>query len=348
MEGVEFVSPGAALLGFFGLAGLLALLFWPGRGLVPRWLLSRWRTERVLLEDALKYLHNCEYGGRSCNIDGIAEGLGLSAERAEVLVGSLAGRGLCELSEGRLALTRAGRSYALRVLRRHRLWERYLADRTGLPAGEWHEEAERVEHTLTPAQVEVLAAQLGNPIYDPHGDPIPSVDGRVPPAEGVVLTKMGAGEVGVVVHLEDEPREVYERLVTGGLGPGMPVEVVGRDADAVQILAGGVEHELEPAAARSVTVRPGVAAGVGMRDLVPLTALGAGETGVVAGIVGSCQGPQRRRLLDLGVVPGTRVTAELFGVSGDPVAYRIRGALIALRREQADWIRVRSEAEEDS
>jgi DtxR family Mn-dependent transcriptional regulator len=54
----------------------------------------------------------------------------------------------------------------------------------------------------------------------------------------------------------------------------------------------------------------------------------------------NCRGAQRRRLLDLGVVPGTEIEAELPSASGDPVAYRIRGALIALRRQQAEWIEV--------
>ncbi len=65
-----------------------------------------------------------------------------------------------------------------------------------------------------------------------------------------------------------------------------------------------------------------------------------GETVVVTGISPACQGPQRRRLLDLGVVRGATVTPELVSTSRDPVAYRIRGALIALRRDQARWISV--------
>jgi DtxR family Mn-dependent transcriptional regulator len=71
-----------------------------------------------------------------------------------------------------------------------------------------------------------------------------------------------------------------------------------------------------------------------------------GEPVRVVAIAPACQGPQRRRLLDLGVVPGTTVTAELVSASGDPVAYRIRGALIALRREQASWIEVEDQPSE--
>jgi DtxR family Mn-dependent transcriptional regulator len=71
-----------------------------------------------------------------------------------------------------------------------------------------------------------------------------------------------------------------------------------------------------------------------LRDLRP------GEMGRVVEISPACQGSQRRRLLDLGVVKGTEIRAELASALGDPIAYRIRGALIALRREQAEWIRV--------
>ena len=71
-----------------------------------------------------------------------------------------------------------------------------------------------------------------------------------------------------------------------------------------------------------------------------LSALSPGESAAVVGIAPACQGPQRRRLLDLGLVPGTVVTAELRGALKDPVAYRVRGALIALRRQQAEWVRV--------
>jgi len=64
----------------------------------------------------------------------------------------------------------------------------------------------------------------------------------------------------------------------------------------------------------------------------------------VVGIAAGCRGPERRRLLDLGVIPGTVVAAEMRSPAGDPVAYRIRGALVALRREQADLIHIAREA----
>ena len=76
-----------------------------------------------------------------------------------------------------LQLSSEGRSYALRIIRIHRLWEKYLADETGVDEREWHHSAEEFEHKLTPTDADALAAQIGNPVFDPHGDPIPSTDG---------------------------------------------------------------------------------------------------------------------------------------------------------------------------
>jgi DtxR family Mn-dependent transcriptional regulator len=69
-----------------------------------------------------------------------------------------------------------------------------------------------------------------------------------------------------------------------------------------------------------------------------LSSLSVGEKGTVLGISKRCRGQQRRRLMDLGVVPGTEIEAEMKSIGGDPVAYRIRGASIALRKNQADKI----------
>jgi DtxR family Mn-dependent transcriptional regulator len=143
-----------------------------------------------------------------------------------------------------------------------------------------------------------------------------------------------------VVHLEDEPREIYDALIADGLAPGVRLAVVRRSDRAVTVSTSGREWDIDSVSARNITIRYlplGEKAEEARRTLkdVPM-----GETVSVAGISSSCQGTQRRRLLDLGVVPGTDVIPELRSAAGDPVAYRIRGALIGLRREQADWILV--------
>jgi DtxR family Mn-dependent transcriptional regulator len=239
-------------------------------------------------------------------------------------------------------LTAEGRSYALRVIRVHRLWERFLADRTGVAESQWHHQADRKEHHLTPEQVEHLSAELGHPVFDPHGDPIPTPEGEMPARQGVPLSALDAGATARVVHVEDEPDTVYAQLVAARLYPGITIRVLEKTRDRLRIEADLQEHILAPVVASNLTVQP---IGDALDARAPdrrLSSLCIGQEALVVDISPACRGIERRRLLDLGVVPGTRVRAELESAGGDPTAYRIRGAMIALRKDQADLIYVRS------
>lgn len=331
-------DPARALLVFFALVAVLAAVSWPGVGLWPRLRRLQRLTERVRLEDALKHLTNCALTGRQGSIESLAGTLEMSRVEAARLASRLAARGLVQSAGEGVALTDEGRVYGLRILRAHRLLERYFADRTGIAPGQWHEEAEAREHSLTPAEADSLAASMGHPLYDPHGDPIPMPGGALPPRSGRPLATLPPGTVAAVVHLEDEPREVYDRLRGVGLNPGVPVKLLESGPGGIRILVAGRETTLDPALTGNVHVEP-----VPERDthtvlMERLDALRPGERGTVAEIAPSVQGPQRRRLLDLGLIPGTEVEAEMVSPSGDPVAYRIRGALIALRQQQAQGI----------
>jgi DtxR family Mn-dependent transcriptional regulator len=343
------VNPAIALV-VFGLGvGVLMVLFWPRRGIAVRLVRLLHMTERVRLEDALKHLYNCEYEERGGSIDSVAGALGISRSLALRLVGRLVALELIQSDGHGLPLTDAGREYALRILRTHRLWERYLADRTNVSPVDWHDEAELREHTMAPEETEELAARMGHPVYDPHGDPIPTADGVLPPSAGVALTAMEPGQTGTIVHLEDEPREVFEQLMAAELAPLQRVELLQATPELVRFSADGEEHELEPVAATNITVLPTPKPEIGVGPPQRLTLLPAGESATVVQVSPSCQGPQRRRLLDLGLVPGTKITAELEGALKDPVAYRIRGALIALRKQQADMVYVtRANLEENN
>lgn len=336
------VDPGIALLVFAALVALVALAFWPRWGLVARAARLARSSERVRLEDALKYLYHQESRNLPFSPAGLAGVLEVSRLRAMRLVERLQELALVGVQGDRVTLTDSGREYALRILRTHRLWERYLADRTGVAPGQWHEEAERQEHLLTAADAERLAARMGHPVYDPHGDPIPTAAGQMPPAQGRPLAALPAGSRGVITHLEDEPREIYDQLLGAGLSPGFAVEVEEVGSNRVRFRIGNRQHEIPLLHAANVTVtledeRTVEAIEGWSRTLADLA---QGEEAPVLGISPACQGTQRRRLLDLGVVPGTVVRAELASASGDPVAYRIRGALIALRRQQAAWVGV--------
>ena len=109
---------------------------------------------------------------------------------------------------------------------------------------------------------------------------------------------------------------------------------------AVRVRSGGREWDIDSVAAGNITIRE---LPVGERADPTSTTLhdiAPGETARVLAISRACQGPQRRRLLDLGLIRGTEVRRELTSASGDPIAYRIRGALIALRSTQSSWIAV--------
>ena len=339
-ESTQLIGPVAALAVFAGLLLLAVLLFWPRKGLCWRLLRLLRITERVQIEDALKQLYKGEYEGAPCSVDSVAGALQVTPGRAAKLLDRLEEMGLAHADGRSFPLTAQGRAYALRILRTHRLWERYLADRTGVRPEEWHAEAELREHTLTPSDADNLSAALGHPLYDPHGDPIPTAAGELPPKSGVALTTLKPGDGALISHLEDEPGEVYERLVAEGLIPLTRIEVLESAPGEVRFRTERGTHRLAPVVANNVTVEP-TDAEIGRRGpFLTLADTGPAEEVTVAGISAACQGAQRRRLLDLGVIPGTVIRAEFRGAAGGATAYRIRDALIALRREQAEWIEV--------
>ncbi len=332
MEPVVNLVVGAVVL------GLLYLLFRAGSGWFWRWFGKPVDGQRVRVEDALKHLYNSSEGGLPGTIESIAGALQITCDAAARLAQQLEHRALVSSRGPVFELTEEGRLYALQVIRTHRLWEHYLAHETGLAEQEWHARADRVEHQLTPAEVDALAARLGHPLFDPHGDPIPTATGTVCALEGQPLTAAHAGQCVRVVHLEDEPASTYGELLAAHLEPGMTLQVSAADASGIALDTGGATCQLSPTAAASVTVQPVPEGASPQRPARRMSALAAGEQAVVASISPACRGVERRRLLDLGLVPGTRVRAEFKSPAGDPVAYRVRGALIALRSQQADMI----------
>lgn len=328
------------------IGGALALLFWPERGVFWRWQRARQMTERVLIEDGLKYLYEAQLDGQCASRARLAAALhiveGRSADGLDRLLTKMAERKLLELGPDSICLTATGAEYALHVIRAHRLWERYLAEETGYRESEWHSRAHEQEHRLSAAEVEALASRLNNPTYDPHGDPIPTAMGQVETPARRMLTDLAAGEAGRIAHLEDEPATVYAQLVAEGLAPGMEIRALEMTPQRIRFWADGDEHVLAPVLARNISVEP-LAARTSPTQASPaqrLTSLKPGQQAIVAAIAPTCRGAERRRLLDLGILPGTQIEAALASPSGNPVAYRIRGSLIALRHDQAEHIQI--------
>jgi DtxR family transcriptional regulator, Mn-dependent transcriptional regulator len=334
------LEPGTSLIIAGVVIAIVAVVFWPERGIVARLRRARRNTLRVLIEDALKHLYDCEYKKLPCTVQSLAGALSIPADEASRQLARLASLGLVRPEGEGSVLTDDGRSYALRIIRIHRLWERYLADETGLKETEWHPSAEQLEHTISADEADALAAQMGNPHYDPHGDPIPTANGDLPRRQGQPITTLSEGDVARIVHIEDEPETVYAQLVAQGLFPGVQIRILRMSGENIRFEANGVENILAPGFAANVTVVPLKDESEIEGPFDTLSSLHPGETATVVGISRACRGQQRRRLMDLGVLPGTRISAELRGAGGDPTAYLIRGALIALRAQQATMVHI--------
>lgn len=343
-------DPLTALLIAGLLAGLTALAAWPERGLIPRWRRARHNTERVLAEDALKHMLKAEMKGQQATLESLAGALQIPRDNVAGILTHAEANGLVSNETGALRLTPDGRSAALHIIRAHRLWERYLADKTGYDAAQWHGQAERIEHSLQPGEADALAASLGNPTHDPHGDPIPDASGLFVAHGGQPLTGLALDQPARIVHIEDEPEALYAQLVAEGLYPGMTVRLVEINPTRLRFWANGDEHVLAPILAANISVAPllQVAAAptpADHDDADTLADLRLGERGKVMSISPRCRGAERRRMMDLGILPGTVISAEMVSAGGDPTAYRIREALIALRKEQARLIQITRQLE---
>ena len=331
----------ALLLGIIFVAFLLMLL-WPRVGLLATWRRQRTNTAHVRREDAVKHIFVSSNSGQQASLQSLAGALEISGNEASELLSDLEQRGLVTFVDGgALHLTDEGRSSALHVLRAHRLWERYLADETGFEEVEWHDRAERYEHGTSADELDEMAAQLGYPTHDPHGDPIPTASGQMIAHDSQPLTAMAVGEMGRIAHVEDEPEAVYAQLVAEGLFPGQRVRVIENTPQRIRFWVNGDEHLLAPMIANNLAIVPLVETTEDpMTAKHRLTSLQSGDSGRVIKISRACRGSERRRLMDLGILPGTTITAEFVSPSGDPTAYKIRDTLIGLRQDQAKLIYV--------
>jgi DtxR family transcriptional regulator, Mn-dependent transcriptional regulator len=342
-------NPVLALAIAVAVGAVTLAVFWPDKGLFWTWKTAAQTTERVLIEDALKHSHHYELSGQCPTIQSIAGDLSITVNEAANVVAEMENRGLLTRKNGLLCLTPEGRAYALQIIRAHRLWERYLADETGFAQAEWHDRAERHEHLIQPEEMDALSSQLGNPLFDPHGDPIPTASGELIAHQGQPLTTATVDQPWRIVHLEDEPEVVYAQLLAEGLHPGMIVQVTEKTPHRIRFWAELDEHVLAPIVASNVSVvpvpqdeRPEESAGVRLSSLAP------GREGHITLISRAMSAPERRRLMDLGILPGTMIRAEMPNPVGDPVAYLVRDTLIALRKEQADQIFITEEVAETS
>jgi len=167
--------------------------------------------------------------GHPVGTNDLAEGLGVSPASVSAMLKKLAERGLVEhVPYKGVLLTEAGERVALEVLRHHRLLELYLAEHLGVPWDRVHQEAEALEHVISEDLEARIAAKLGEPTHDPHGDPIPSVDLQIDEGHAHALETLEPGATGRFVRVSDSDPEMLRYLDQRGVRLGDPLEVVDR------------------------------------------------------------------------------------------------------------------------
>ncbi len=178
-------------------------------------------------EDYLKAIYRLSPAGDPVSTSALALHLDLTPASVSGMIKRLAEQGLVQHARYRGAcLTSRGRRIALRILRRHRLIETYLVAFLGYSWDTVHDEAERLEHAVSDGLVERMATALGNPRFDPHGDPIPDVDGRISDFIHLPLSDVPAGETVTIRRADTGDAGRLRYLASAGLIPGTLVRVV--------------------------------------------------------------------------------------------------------------------------
>ena len=189
----------------------------------------------------------------------IAGALGVVPGTATTMIKALAESGLVRYEPYMgVRLTPAGEKLAGLVLRRHRLIELFLVKVLDMSWAEVHDEAERLEHAVSERLIDRIDDMLGRPAVDPHGDPIPSAEGRVPKLDHVSLMTAPVDTALIVTRVIDQDPEFLRFVEQQRLMPGQPVTVACRDeaADSVNLQVDGVGVTIGARAASKVLVRP--------------------------------------------------------------------------------------------
>ena len=321
-------------------AVVLMVALWPRHGVLARAQARAASRAREQGENALKHLLQEAQAGRSGSFASLKGTLRLGDRGLLRVMERMRAGGLTASEGGRYRLTDAGEQLARHLVRAHRLLERYLADEARLPLTAVHRVAERLEHHLTEADAERLSASMGHPERDPHGDPIPFAgEGLDDPGEPI--THWSVGQQGRIVHLEDEPAAIFSALVHLGLQPAQAFTVIEATPHALRLRIEDRDITLPLEHAGNVFVAPLDGDTSDAADVLRLSALPLDQEAEIVSLSPTCQGLTRRRLLDLGFTPGTRLRPVLETFAGDPRAYRVRGTTIALRGDQSSVVIVR-------
>lgn len=336
-------NPITALAVFFALSILAYLLFRPNKGWF--WLIknSSVSNDKIVVEDVLKLLYHNENADKHLNVNDIIRTLKYNDKLILECINRMSHHALISIEGDSVKLTKSGSDYALRIVRAHRLWEKFLAEKTGFKESEWHERAERMEHELSKVEADILSSQLGNPQFDPHGDPIPTNTGKIAKVKGIPVSELPIGTIGRIVHIKDKPEIIYKQILAENIHIGSVIRIMEKTPARIEFHSEGEAFVLAPIMAGNITVSVLEKDVVFEENLARLSILKENETAKIIGISKEIRGDSRRRLLDLGFVKGAEVKIDLLNPLGDPKAFLIKGTSIALRQNQASKILIQKD-----
>jgi len=210
------------------------------------------------VEDYVKAIYTLEAREDTVSTTALAARLQVQPGSVSAMLRKLAALELVEHEPYRgVKLTERGRRVALEVIRHHRLLELYLVESLGMSWDEVHAEAEVLEHVLSPQLEELIAAKLGDPTLDPHGDPIPSRELTIDDSASRSLYALESGEQGVFVRISDSDPEMLRFLGERGIAPGASLEVIDKQPfdGPIYVRFGDEVHVLGATLARAMRVR---------------------------------------------------------------------------------------------
>jgi DtxR family Mn-dependent transcriptional regulator len=200
------------------------------------------------VEDYLKAIYALEgRGAERVGTSALAERLGVAPSTVTAMAKRLSELRLVSYEPYRgMSLTASGRRTALEVVRHHRLIEAFLADALDMPWDRVHDEAEVLEHHISEELERRIAAKLGDPTRDPHGDPIPSAELELAADDTTSLDELEAGRTATFVRVSDSDPEMLRYLADRGIRPGVELRISRREpfGGPIYIESGGAEHVL--------------------------------------------------------------------------------------------------------
>ena len=301
------------------------------------------RTQTTSSESVEMYLKTvAEMGAdsRPVPVAAVAGRLGVTAVSASEMLKRLGDQGyISHIPYKGVVLTDEGRSVANSIIRRQRLWECFLVNELHMSWIGAYEAACRLEHATSNVMAEALAGYLGHPDTCPHGNPIPPGGPGPVMLPGEPLSTMQPGSVVRVTGIQPTETDVYAYLKERGILPRADLVVLARApldgpltvrvGDRPVVIGLGVAALIH--VTRNGTERAG-------GEQLTLDQLPAGRSGLICHVGGPSA--LRRRYMEMGFIRGETIRTERIAPLGDPIAFRVKGYQLSLRRDEACYIRV--------